>query len=420
VFLAMELLRGEALDRRIKRLGGMDWRDAIETGIEVCDALEAAHAAGLVHRDLKPANLFVTETGGLKLLDFGVAMALADVVSDAREKRQKGFAIFGTPEYMAPEQVAGEAVDGRCDLYSLGCVLYELVTGTRVFEGTSSVVIMGKQMREMPDAPRLRAPTRAIPEEVDLVILRALAKSPGERFATAAEFREALEDVLRVPARRRARARKVAFSVMTGAMLLVAAAGSAHWMSKGGGQAMARVAMPLVRPLAELAPVAMNETVAEPWESIEDVAPIPVESEPVPVSMPVAASQPEAEPLHIAVHDGKPDKARALVEARAAARETHSVRTLRAWTMAALDAGRSREARRAAETWALHDDTPEPRIVLAKVLDAGGHRPDAMAVLEEVLQTHPESNEARRLHAKLGPPLPPADTEAHRTQVARR
>ena len=164
VFLAMELLRGETLDRRIKRLGGMDWREAAELGIEVCEALEAAHGAGLVHRDLKPANLFLTDTGGLKLLDFGVAMALADVASDASEKRQKGFAIFGTPEYMAPEQVAGEPVDGRCDLYALGCVLYELVTGTRVFEGPSSVVIMGKQMREMPDAPCLRAPGRAIPE----------------------------------------------------------------------------------------------------------------------------------------------------------------------------------------------------------------------------------------------------------------
>ena len=82
----------------------MDWREAVAIAIEACKALEAAHAAGLVHRDLKPANLFLTKDGGLKLLDFGVAMALADVATEQKEKRQKGFAIFGTPEYMAPSR----------------------------------------------------------------------------------------------------------------------------------------------------------------------------------------------------------------------------------------------------------------------------------------------------------------------------
>ena len=115
---------------------GLGWREAVRLAIQATRALEAAHHAGVVHRDLKPQNLFLTTDGDLKLLDFGVAMALADTGDG--ERKQKGFAVFGTPEYMAPEQVAGETVDARCDIYALGCVLYELVTGTRPFEGSPS------------------------------------------------------------------------------------------------------------------------------------------------------------------------------------------------------------------------------------------------------------------------------------------
>jgi serine/threonine-protein kinase len=224
VFLAMELLAGETLDKRMKRLGGMDWREAARLGIEVCVALDVAHRAGLVHRDLKPANLFLTQSGGIKLLDFGVAMALADVAADASEKRQKGFAVFGTPEYMAPEQVAGEAVDARCDVYALGAVLYELATGTRVFDGASSVVVLGKQLREDPEPPRVRAPRRGISEGLDRAIVRALDKSPEGRFASAAAMREALEDALRAPQKSRSRARKRAFAIAVGAVVVAAIA----------------------------------------------------------------------------------------------------------------------------------------------------------------------------------------------------
>jgi serine/threonine-protein kinase len=229
VFLAMELLVGETLDKRMKRLGGMDWREVAKLGIEVCTALDAAHRAGLVHRDLKPANLFLTEAGGMKLLDFGVAMALADVVGDANEKRQKGFAIFGTPEYMAPEQVAGDAVDERCDVYALGAVLYELATGTPLFEEASSVVVLGKQLREKPAAPRVRAPRRGISEALDGAIVRALEKAPADRFASAAAMREALEGALRAPGRSRSRIRNGAFSIALGVAVVAATAALARF-----------------------------------------------------------------------------------------------------------------------------------------------------------------------------------------------
>ncbi|MEO8876992.1 MAG: serine/threonine-protein kinase, partial [Polyangiaceae bacterium] len=234
VFLAMELLTGETLERKLKRSGGMDWREALRISIETTRALEAAHGAGLVHRDLKPANLFLTKANSdqrdariavgdqkarrsndgtsLKLLDFGVAMALSDV-REGGEKRQKGFAIFGTPEYMAPEQVAGEQVDGRCDIYALGCVLYELITGFRPFEGQSSVVVMGKQLRETPESPRLRAPRRAIPIDVDAIVMKALAKKPDDRFATATEMREALETALRRPTAQQTKTRRMTAAI---------------------------------------------------------------------------------------------------------------------------------------------------------------------------------------------------------------
>jgi serine/threonine protein kinase len=468
VFLAMELLSGETLDRRIKRLGGMDWREAVLLGVEVCRALEAAHGAGLVHRDLKPANLFLTEGGGLKLLDFGVAMALADVVSEANEKRQKGFAIFGTPEYMAPEQVAGEAVDGRCDLYALGCVLYELVTGSALFDGPSSVVVMGRQLREEPEPLQKRAPMRGIPEELDAVVLRALAKAPGERFASPTALREALEETLRAPAKRRAKARKVTTAIMLGAFLLAGTSGAATWAASHRPSRDARVAakeadpvlpLPTPPPASEpaVAPVDVASATAAQVATPELSAPAaalpttgpaeappptttPTGPSPVTALAPMTSEGPRQARLPDPVEQElrraeraltrsapsehapapHPDRAHALIEARAAAKEEMSdSRVLRTWTLAAFRAGELREARRAAEAWGLKDSGPEPRIVLAEVLEASGKRGDARTLLEQVLELHPDSMEAKRLRAHFGAPLPPLETVS-RKSVAHR
>jgi serine/threonine-protein kinase len=403
VFLAMELLDGETLEKRLKDMGGMDWREAVTLAIEVTRALEAAHGAGLVHRDLKPQNLFLTENNGLKLLDFGVAMALADVASEAREKRQKGFAIFGTPEYMAPEQVAGEAVDGRCDLYALGCVLYELVTGSRPFEGSSAVIVMGKQLREMPEAPLVRAPERAIPPELDAIVMRALAKAPSERFASASEMREALETALAVPkAERVKKTRKAAgFAVVLGTVVAAAAAFIA-----------ARTGVPQ--------PIAMPD----PTAPAPPAAPPPPASPPAAASLEAAVAAAQADlavpptidamPV-VNVRAPAPSRADRLNDARRVAKGHMSdARALKAWATAAYRAGELREARRAAEVWTLHDGTAEPRVFLATVLEASGRRSEAKAVLEEWLQLHPDSSDARQMHARLGAPI------AGTKQVARR
>jgi serine/threonine-protein kinase len=403
VFLAMELLDGETLDRQLKSRDRVPWREAVSLGIEVCRALEAAHGAALVHRDLKPANLFVTKAGPVKLLDFGIAMALAETAMADGERRQKGFAIFGTPEYMAPEQVAGEAVDGRCDLYSLGCVLYEMLTGARVFEGTSNVVVLGKQLRETPEAPRLRAPLREIPADVEAIVMRALAKKPDARFENATTMRAALEDSLAAPGKRRTRARRVVLASVTAALMIVAAGVTARWTARLAPSPAAVEALaaatattapapaPTPTPTAPSAPpptaLASATSIASAPQSVASAT---ASSLPLPFEAPQATTESRAERAH------------ALAEARGKAR-THmsDSRALKAWAVAAYRAGELREARRAANAWTLHDGTAEPRLFLATVLDASGRRVEAKAVLDEWLQTHPDSAEARALLAHV-------------------
>ncbi len=212
VFLAMELLSGRTLGEELvhRESSGQPftWREAAKIGIAAANALGAAHNAGIVHRDLKPENLFLTDRGVLKLLDFGIALAKSDAVGE--EHPQKGFAIFGTPEYMAPEQVRGEPVDARCDLYALGCVLYELTTGERPFSGTSSVVVMTKHLREIATPPSERAPARMITSAFDAVVRRCMAKEASARFGTALELEMALEALL--ASKSRPKSRKMGFA----------------------------------------------------------------------------------------------------------------------------------------------------------------------------------------------------------------
>lgn len=396
VFLAMELLEGETLDAHGRR----PWRECIGLALQVTCALEAAHAAGLVHRDLKPSNLFLTADGTVKLLDFGVAVALSDV-SDGTRCKPRGFAIFGTPEYMAPEQISGEPVDGRADLYALGCVLYELLTGTRPFEGTSSVMVLGKQLREAPEPLAMRAPRVRIPNELAQVVMRALCKSPADRFASAAELREALV---------RARAKTERASKLA---RLVPKAIAGTVIAGALGLAFATIVRATPRPEAS-APLELSAAQTATSEPTL-LAPAPSESvaaaraplAPPAVAateVPATADKRAASPPKDAAKD--PAKVAHLDEVRALAKARPSdTRRLKAWAQAARAAGELREARRAAEAWSLHDGTPDPKVFLAGVLDQLGKRAEARAVLEEVLAKYPDADAARRLHAKLGVPI---------------
>lgn len=235
-FLAMELCAGETLDTRLRR-GPISWPEATRISIETAQALEAAHDAGLVHRDLKPQNLMLTRDPGdgrpgpTKLLDFGIATAIGPAERPATEgeKALRGFAVLGTPEYMAPEQVAGEPVDRRTDVYALGCVLYEMLTGIRAFDGPSTVVVMGMQLRSTPPPPRARAPQQPIPRAIEAVVVRAMAKRPELRFASASAMRAALEAALLAPELRRARLRQSVMVALSLAAMIGTAGAAAHW-----------------------------------------------------------------------------------------------------------------------------------------------------------------------------------------------
>jgi len=202
-FIAMELLEGETLKHRIEGKS-LKVEQVMEYGIQIADALDAAHAKGIIHRDIKPANLFITPRGQVKVLDFGLAKLwdkgkggvehdAATAVSQA-QLTSMGSAV-GTAAYMSPEQARGEELDARTDLFSLGVVLYEMSTGRRAFDGNTSAVIFHAILEGMPTAPRTLNP--AIPPKLDEIINKALDKELETRYQSAAEIRGDLKRLKR-------------------------------------------------------------------------------------------------------------------------------------------------------------------------------------------------------------------------------
>jgi hypothetical protein len=187
LLMVMELVSGQTFEQLIERTGPMSVERAASLTGQILDALGHAHRAGIVHRDLKPANLMLTDAGIVKVMDFGIAR-----VSGTERMTSDGFMV-GTPAYMAPEQVRGEDVDGRTDLYAVGVVFYRLLTAKLPFKAETAVAMIHSQLNDQPTPARQLRPD--LPEWLDATLMRALAKRPADRFQTADEFRAALHDV---------------------------------------------------------------------------------------------------------------------------------------------------------------------------------------------------------------------------------
>jgi len=191
-FITMEYLDGEPLSSTIAK-GPMALGLAASIGIEMLEALQAAHTCGVVHRDLKPDNIFISPKGRVKLLDFGIAKLMPEFQTTAIGPSTRTGSLLGTPGYMAPEQVTGEPVTGSTDLYAVGAVLYEALTGTMAFSGTTLFELLRRIVSDPPPPPVQRRPDLAGPFEA--LILRALSKKPEERFSSAEEMSTALESI---------------------------------------------------------------------------------------------------------------------------------------------------------------------------------------------------------------------------------
>ena len=193
-YITMEYVRGTTVASLIKEAGRLDAAAALTIGKQVCRALEVAHEAGIVHRDIKPQNLLVDPTGFLKVTDFGIAR-LAGAQTDGKALTVEGV-VVGTPAYMAPEQLLGEPVDGRTDIYATGAVLFECVTGRRVFEASGTLALVAhhlKQEESQPTSPAELNPE--VPDSFSRAIVKALARKPEARWSSASDFLRALEAV---------------------------------------------------------------------------------------------------------------------------------------------------------------------------------------------------------------------------------
>ncbi|MDX2376254.1 Stk1 family PASTA domain-containing Ser/Thr kinase [Microbacterium sp. LRZ72] len=188
-YIVMELVRGSLLKDVIAD-GPVPENDAVRYVDGILEALEYSHRAGVVHRDIKPGNIMITPSGGIKVMDFGIARAVSDSSSTVADTT----AILGTAAYFSPEQAKGEPVDARADLYSTGVVLFELLTGRTPFRGESPVAVAYQHVSEAPVPPSEVTPS--VSRALDAVVLRALAKDPYQRFQTAAEFRETLVEAV--------------------------------------------------------------------------------------------------------------------------------------------------------------------------------------------------------------------------------
>jgi eukaryotic-like serine/threonine-protein kinase len=189
-FIVMELVEGRSLRDALRKQGRVSPVRALELTASVLDALACSHAAGIIHRDIKPGNVMLSDGRAVKVADFGIARA----VSDSSGTATMAGTVIGTAQYLSPEQGRGEAADARSDLYSTGCLLYELLVGEPPFVGDSMVSIIFQHISEPPTRPSAANPD--ISADIDAIVMKALAKDPADRYQSAAEMKADVDNVL--------------------------------------------------------------------------------------------------------------------------------------------------------------------------------------------------------------------------------
>jgi eukaryotic-like serine/threonine-protein kinase len=200
-YFVMDYMEGKNLAHTVRSEGPMDPERALNVMIQVCGALDEAHRAGIIHRDLKPENIFLTQQGGTsdfpKVLDFGLAKVSEKQMGRGSMMLTQQGMVFGTPEFMSPEQTQGEKLDRRSDIYSLGLILYELLTGKLPFDAEKPIDVMRAHVQEPAIPLNQRLPGKRFSSELEAVIAKALQKKPADRYETAVDLAQALRGCLR-------------------------------------------------------------------------------------------------------------------------------------------------------------------------------------------------------------------------------
>ena len=255
-YIVMEYVDGETLAELLARNRPLPTEQAVFVAGEICAALDFSHRQGIVHRDIKPANVMLDRSGAVKVMDFGIALANRDGGATMTSPSAR----IGTAHYVSPEQVRGQQVDARTDVYSTGCVLYEMLTGAPPFTGGPGVKVADRHVREAPQAPGSRVPQVA--PELDAIVLKALNKNPLNRYQTAADMRS---DLLRAGSRQ-----AVSTAVSTAVPALAMASARAGVMATGDPSVLdaAGESAPLLAPPVLEPPEWM-------WQTEEDKLPAP-------------------------------------------------------------------------------------------------------------------------------------------------
>lgn len=384
-YFAMELLEGETLEARLER-GALPWREAVSLVIEAASALGVAHAAGLIHRDVTPSNLFLTK-GKVKVIDFGVAGHV-----DLRDEAASGEPlVVGTPEYVSPEQAAGATADVRSDLYSLGVVLYQALTGLLphpMGPGGSPTLaaLLTAKITMTPERPSVHLPEGRIPARLDRLVLAALDRDAERRPATASELSLALEALLQGGPRRRPQlAMALASAALAFGGVLMMFLSVAHGRRLEAPRA--ETAMDLDR-LVE----AVQKAPGTPASSASDREQVP----------PVAPAPDSAREMA-----GEVESALALLERgqkigahhrmkQISAKRPDSALVQAALTKTARGVGAWGEAMTAARRWVELEPSAEAQVELAKLQHATLD-PRAVETLLGVLESEPDHSEAARL-----------------------